>query len=174
MKVMGLQEPGYWLCWLIYYFAISTVIAGLCTLLLTWKVLPLTSGPLLFLFFWLYGLSHFGYILLMHSLFSSPRTASILATLAFFLTSFLDRLVSSTTPLPEWQRTLASLLPTISMSRGLQNIIAFEKGLKGMQTANVGTVYYGHRVSTSMWMFVVSMLLMGMMGAAVMWLRTKF
>jgi signal transduction histidine kinase len=173
MKVMGLQESGYWVCWLIYYFATSTVIAGICTILLSWKVLPLTSGGLLFLFIWLFGLSHFGYILLMHSLFTSPRTASILATLAFFLTSFLDRLVSSTTPLPEWQRTLASLLPTISMSRGLQNILTFEKGLSGLQTGNLATVYYGHRVSTSMWMYVVSMLVMALIGAVIMRIRTK-
>lgn len=173
MKVMGLKESGYWVCWLIYYFAVSTVIAGICSILLSWKVLPLTSGGLLFLFIWLYGLSNFGYILLMQSLFTSSRTASILASLAFFLTSFLDRLVSSSTPLPEWQRTLASILPTISMSRGLQNILAFEKGLSGLQTGNVAAIYYGHRVSTSMWMFVVSMLMMALFGAIIMWLRTK-
>ena len=132
MKVKGLSETSYWFSWLLYYLATSTMISGICTGLLKWKVLPLTSGGLMFLFFWLYGLSHFGYIVMMHSLFSSPRTASILATLVFFLSSFLDQLVSSSTPIPEWQRTLASLLPTISMSRGLQNILAFEKGLTGL------------------------------------------
>jgi hypothetical protein len=123
MSVMGLKAPMYWLSWFTYYISVSSVIAGISTILLNFNVLPLTSGGLLFLFFWLYGFSHFGYILMMQSIFTTPRTASIMSTLVYFLTSFLDQLVNSKTPLPEWKRTLASLLPTISMSRGLQNIL---------------------------------------------------
>jgi hypothetical protein len=138
MLLMGLSNTGYWLCWFLYYLGVSTFISLICTLLLTQaRVLPNSTFLLILLYMWLYGLSHFGYILLMQSLFrGAPRTASILTTLAFFLTSFLDQAVASRA-LGELRKGLASLLPTIAMSRAMQNIFAFEKSGMGLTTKNV-------------------------------------
>lgn len=65
MRVMGLKEVNYWVCWFIYYLGVSTSISIVCTVLISSKVLPNSSPFLLFLLFFLYGLSHFGYLLLL-------------------------------------------------------------------------------------------------------------
>ena len=101
--------------------------------------------------------------MLMQTFFKTPRTASIITTIVFFFTSFLDQAVNSPYVV-EWKKTSASLLPTISMSRAMQNIFAFETSGQGLQPSNLDALYYGHRVSTSLYMFVVSGFAMGFIG----------
>jgi hypothetical protein len=121
MKVMGMQTSGYWACWVLYYCSVSTTISAICTLLLCVKVLPCSSPGLIFLYLWLYGISNFGYVLLMQSFFKTPRTAAVISTLVFFFTSFLDQSVASPY-VDEWKKTSAAILPTIAMSRAIYNI----------------------------------------------------
>ena len=131
MKVMGLKQSWYWVSWFLYYLGIFTTISIVCTVIICAKVLPNSSRGLIFLYLWLYGLSHFGYIMLMQSFFKTPRTAAIITTLVFFFTSFIDQAVSNYA-LPEWRKALASLLPTIAMSRAIQNIFAYELSGEGL------------------------------------------
>lgn len=163
MQVMGMRPTGYWLCWLLYYSAVSTTISAMCTLLLCVKVLPNSSPGLIFLYLWLYGLSHFGYVVLMQSFFKTPRTAAVVSTLVFFFTSFLDQAVANPY-VSELQKSAGAILPTIAMSRAIVNIQAFEISGHGFQTDNVSTLYYGYRVETSLWLFVVSGVAMGLLG----------
>ena len=65
MKVMGMKESSHWLSWFIYYISVVTVISIASMLIITYNVLPNSNRFLIFLYFWLYGLSHFGYVLLM-------------------------------------------------------------------------------------------------------------
>ena len=175
MQVMGLSRRGYWLCWLLYHFLLTTVISLICAGILSSKVLPNCSFGLLFLLLWLYGLAHFGYVLLMQSFFSTPRLAAIVTTLIFFFTSFLDQAVASHA-LPGWHKTLGSLLPTVAVACAMRNIMVFDRSGLGLQTFNVNTEYYGHRVSTSLGLLVLSGVTMGVLGLindSVRWDRQK-
>jgi hypothetical protein len=126
-------------------------------------IFPVSNRGLLFLFLWLYSLSHFGYILMMSSIFTkfiiSPRAASILSTLVFFLSFFVDRAVDSYAA-SETSKTLASLIPNVAMSRGFMNIAAFDKGGAGLQNDNLSLRYMNHKVSSSMGLFVASSMFM--------------
>jgi uncharacterized membrane protein len=122
---MGLSTLMYWVHWIIHYTLFTTVITGLVTIILTDRVLPQSDGGLLYLYLWIYGMSNFGYVALMQSFFQSPRIASIITTLVYFLSQFLDQAVDSKA-LGENAKYWASLVPTIAMSRAAQNLMAFE------------------------------------------------
>lgn len=95
MRIMGLSTFWYWMHWLIYYFTLTTIISVISAIILKAKVLPRSGGGLIFLYLWIYGLSNFGYVALMQSFFKSPRIASIITTLVYFLSQFLDQAVNN-------------------------------------------------------------------------------
>ena len=90
MRMMGLTDFSYWMSWWTYYLVVVTIISILCTIIVTINVLKFSSKGLIFLYFWIYGLSLFGMIILFQSLFQSPRVASIFGTLVYFGTSFIN------------------------------------------------------------------------------------
>lgn len=64
MKIMGMTDTAYWLSWFIYYIGVSTVISLVSSLILCINVFENSSWFLIFIFFWIYGLSLYGYIVL--------------------------------------------------------------------------------------------------------------
>ncbi len=131
MKMMGLSDTIYWLSWLLFYFIIVTVISGICTVLVSIRVFENSDKSLIFLFFWSFGMSLFGYVMFFQSLFSSARIASIFSVLIYFFTSFLDFAVNNAY-VEEYRKIMASILPTIGMSRAIANISRFEKAGIGL------------------------------------------
>ena len=90
MKMMGLNDFSYWLSWWVYYFIIVSIISGLVVLVLSFNVLKYSNKGLIFLLFWIYGLSLFGLAVFLSSFFSRARVAAIAGTLVYFGTSFID------------------------------------------------------------------------------------
>ena len=62
MRMMGLSDTTYWLSWFFFYAIIVTIISLVSTILICSKVFPNSNWGLIFLFFWLFGISLFGYI----------------------------------------------------------------------------------------------------------------
>jgi len=92
--MMGLGDFAYWSSWLAYYTIINSAIV-----LLTWGILQINafhkkSAFLLFVFMWLYGQSLFGIIMIVQSLFSSPRAAGVVTTIVYMGSSLITLLVS--------------------------------------------------------------------------------
>ena len=77
MKMMGLTDFPYWLSWFVYYFLLMTIISLVSLLLVARNVFEFSDKGFIFLFFWLYGASMFGFALLVSSMFSRARVASI-------------------------------------------------------------------------------------------------
>lgn len=73
------------------------------------------------MYFFLYGLSLFGYIVLVQAFFTRALTASLVGSLFFFFSSFTDYVVDSKY-IGAAQKNWASLLQTIAIKRALFNI----------------------------------------------------
>ena len=140
MKMMGLTDFPYWLSWFVYYFLIMTIISLVSLLLVARNVFEFSNKGFIFLFFWLYGASLFGFSLLISSMFSRARVASISGTLLYFISSFVDAAVSSTT-VSEGAKTAASLLPTVSIYRGCYNLGKYESSGIGVTSENASDIY---------------------------------
>lgn len=64
MRMMGMSETAYWLSWIIYWTAINTTIATLCTLLFIVNIFQAEHGFAVWLFIWLFGQSLFGLLII--------------------------------------------------------------------------------------------------------------
>lgn len=93
MKMMGLTDFSYWLSWWVYYLIIVTIISGLVIIVLSFNVLKYSNRGLVFLIFWIYGLSLFGLAIFLQSFFFNARVAAIAGTLVYFGTSFINTAV---------------------------------------------------------------------------------
>jgi hypothetical protein len=94
MKMMGLKDFSYWLSWFCYYLIIVTLISIMCIIILSGNVIKYSSKGIIFLFFWIYGVSLFGICIFLQSFFSRARVAGITGTLVYFGTSFINIAVS--------------------------------------------------------------------------------
>jgi len=140
MKMMGLTDSSYWLSWFCYYFIVVTIISVLCLIILAPTVFKHSTKGIIFLYFWVYGLSLFGFCLLLQSFFSNARVAAITGTLIYFGTSFVDAAVSDTS-VKSGAKNLASLLSTVAVQRGAANLSIFETNGIGLTYDNIGTTY---------------------------------
>ena len=125
MKMMGLKDFSYWLSWFCYYLIIVTIISILSVIVLAFNVFKYTNKGVIFLFFWIYGLSLFGLVVFLQSFFSRARVAAISGTLVYFGTSFINAAVGDPS-VKAGPKTLASLLTTVAVSLGSNNLAQFE------------------------------------------------
>lgn len=89
MKMMGLNDFSYWMSYWFYYSIITTIISGICIGVLSINVIKASNKGLVFLIFWIYGLSLFGFATFFQAFFSRARVAAIVTTLIYFGTSFI-------------------------------------------------------------------------------------
>ena len=121
MKMMGLNDFSYWLSWWVYYMVITTIISGLCIGVLSINVLKYSNRGLVFLIFWVYGLSLFGLAVFLSSFFSRARVAAIAGTLVYFGTSFINVAVGDQS-VGTRPKNLATLLTTVGVARASNNL----------------------------------------------------
>ncbi|CAI2373293.1 unnamed protein product [Moneuplotes crassus] len=96
MKIMGLMDTPYWLSWLTYYLVINTFLSLIMMLILI-PVFEYSNKFLVFLYLWIYGMTMFSFGLLIGAFFSTGKTASIVSSMLFFLSSFLVTAVQDQT-----------------------------------------------------------------------------
>ncbi|CAN0161963.1 unnamed protein product, partial [Hapterophycus canaliculatus] len=84
MRIMGLRVWCHELSWLITGVAIFTFIAVTVSALLSWTFLPLADGGLLLVYMAAFTLSEVGMALLVASVFSKAKLASIAAPCVLF------------------------------------------------------------------------------------------
>jgi hypothetical protein len=163
MKVMGMRESSYWFSWFIYYMSICSLIAISAMLITKYYILPHSNLFLLFVYYWLYSLSLFGYSVMMTSFFTSPLIASLVSNFLYFFTHLCDYAVRSNY-LANYQKILASFLPSVAMKRGMVNMLRYERAGKGLTYGNVMEVYYGYRILDCYYMFIATFTLYFLIG----------
>lgn len=122
MRMMGMGELSYWFSWLTYYTIVNTVLVTLSWAVLMINCLDRGSGSYIWLFMWLYGQSLFGLLMIIQSLFSSPRAAAITTTLIYFGTSILSALLDADVP-RSTKIGVSFFFPTVTMIVGVQPLI---------------------------------------------------
>lgn len=64
MKMMGMSDSAYFFSWFTYFFIQVTLITILGLAMLKPIIFPNTDGGLIFLMLWIYGLSQFGFVMM--------------------------------------------------------------------------------------------------------------
>ena len=162
MKIMGLTDSPYWLSWFTYYITINTI-QSVIMLLFLLPVFENSNKLLVFLYLWFYGMTMFAFGLLIGAIFSTGKTAAIVSSMLFFLSSFLMTAVQDQT-VSETIKVWASFLPAISVQLAGVNLLEFEESGVGLQFDNMSEVFKNYRFSTTLWMNVVSFFVFSLAG----------
>ena len=160
---MGLTELSYWLSWFSYYFIYVTIISIVCTIILSFNVFKYTNKWILFLYFWIHGLSLFGFIVFISAFFGKAWVAAISGTLIYFGSSFIYIAVyDSNVKSPA--KYLASLLTTVAVSLGSNNLTMLETNGIGLNMDNISDVYEYYSFTGCLLMMVASFFLFMTLG----------
>lgn len=163
-RLIGVTDTPYWLSWLALFAAEVTLISVACAAILAFAVFSHSGFLEMLFFFWLYGMSLFGYIAVVASVFSRSVTlASVISTLFFFITSFIDLLVRSKS-MPEAFVMLASILPTVAIRRAVFVITKLEMQRRGFTFATLNDLVYNFRLTTAFVMFAFAFFLFSALG----------
>ncbi|CAG9334832.1 unnamed protein product [Blepharisma stoltei] len=146
MMIMGLSNKAYWLSWLTYYLSIYTVIAVVGSFI-SISLFKYSAPGIMFLFFWLYGLSCMTFSILISMLFSKSRSAVMLGLMIFLISYFMSFAVSDPS-LDESSKTAASLLPNIALTLGCDVLAQLENGQVGVQNDNTDSVVNNYTFGT--------------------------
>lgn len=146
MKIMGLTDFPYWLSWLSYYVVITTIQCIVMVLILI-PVFEYSNLFLIFLYLWLYGMTMFAFGLFIGSFFSTAKTAAIVGTMAFYITSFISPVVEDRS-VSEAAKTVTSFFPSVGVQLGGINLLKFEEVGIGMNFDNASEVYLNYRFAT--------------------------
>mmetsp|Transcript_37189 Transcript_37189/g.45413 ORF Transcript_37189/g.45413 Transcript_37189/m.45413 type:complete len:182 (+) Transcript_37189:883-1428(+) len=125
-RSMGISESAYWLSWFLYYTLGMTLVTLVMAALLTFLVFKYSEFQLVFVVLWLYGLSLFAYIVFISALFTKPTLASIVGSLLFFASSFVDIIVRDP-HMEEHLKLAASLVPSIAVQRCFDALAELER-----------------------------------------------
>lgn len=94
MKIMGMRDSAYFFSWFTYFTIQVTVITIIGLALLKAMVFPNSDGLLVFFFLWLYGMSLFGFCVLVSTFFNKARSATTFSAMLYFGTGFLNNVVA--------------------------------------------------------------------------------
>lgn len=115
MQMMGLSEWAFWTSWFLYYLILNIFISTSCTFVLYKWLLHHTPFMTLWLYFFVYGLSLFGFTVFCQSFFQKARNASIF-TAIFYITTFLVSILVQGPEVPSVKKYYASMVPTVVVS----------------------------------------------------------
>ncbi|CAG9334839.1 unnamed protein product [Blepharisma stoltei] len=153
MMIMGLSNKAYWLSWITYYFSVYTIIAGVGALIS--MILFKYSNPgIMFLFYWLYGISCMTFSIFISMFFSKSRSAVMLGLMAFLITYFISFAVTDHT-LDSESKTASSLLPNIAMTLGCDVLMQMENGQVGVQSDNIDEEVYHYSFGTCIYFLII-------------------
>lgn len=158
MMIMGLSNKAYWLSVITYYFSLYTVVAAVAGLLA-----PVTfrfSDPgLIFLLFWVYGISCMSYSILVSVFFSKTRSAVVLGLMIYFVSYFIS-FAANEVDVSYTNKTLGSLLPNLAISLACDVLSRFEKGQAGVQNDNLNTKIVNYSFGTGLGFLFLDSLIM--------------
>jgi len=93
----------------------------------------------------------FAYGVFISAFFSSGKTAAIVATMLFYLSSFIYTVIEGST-VAQSTKTVLSYFPAVAVQLAGTNLVAFEASGVGLTMDNASDVYLNYKFATVLWM----------------------
>ncbi|CAK9108749.1 ABC transporter A family member 1 (ABC transporter ABCA.1) (AtABCA1) (ABC one homolog protein 1) (AtAOH1) [Durusdinium trenchii] len=135
MRMMGLRYTALYLSWFVTYGLLFLVISVLVTLMTHVHLLSSSDPSLVFVYFFLFGVSIIAYCFMVSVLFSRAKTASTAGVVLFFMGFFAFFGVSSQNATAE-AKTWSCLLSPTAFGLGAQILASYEAAGMGVTWAN--------------------------------------
>ena len=140
MRMMGMKDSAYNISWAIYYTLQIILVWSEMSIITYLYLLPKSSFILIFAFYFMYGISLFGFILSLVALFNNKKTGSAAGIIIHFATFYIAHAIPKSAGI--YTRLLASLVPNIAMSQGVETLWKLEDNEMGL---NFGTMAHLHK-----------------------------
>lgn len=137
MKMMGLMDFPYMTSWFVFYLIIVLVISLLITGISSINIFPNSNKLLVFLFSMLYGLSLFGFSLIIVAILPSIRSSATTASLTHVITYFIGFAVTNPDLATSVKFPLC-LIPNVGMSLCIVNMYHYETESFGLNFSTAG------------------------------------
>ncbi|KAF6155278.1 hypothetical protein GIB67_019804 [Kingdonia uniflora] len=136
LYMMGLKDEIFYLSWLITYsiqFAISSGLITVCTM---GSLFMYSNETVVFVYFFLFGLSAIMLSFLISTFFARAKTAVAVGTLSF-LGAFLPYYMVNDPDVPMIVKVVASLFSPTAFALGTVNIADYERAHVGVRWSNI-------------------------------------
>jgi hypothetical protein len=131
MKMMGLKDSSYFLSWWVFHVILMILMAAIITGMCSINLFPNSNKLLIFLHMFFFGLSLFGFSLVVVSILPTVRSSATAATLIHLISYFLMFALRDPDS-PAGLKVSLSLFPNVAMSFGLYNLYDFEANQNGL------------------------------------------
>ncbi|POM61236.1 ABC transporter ABCA1 lipid exporter family, partial [Phytophthora palmivora] len=162
MKILGVKERVIITTWYITYTIILFFGAVLEALMGLVGLFANSSVIVIFLFFFLFGLSVLCFAFFISTIFSNARTGSFVGMIVFFLMYFVAQ--AFTDDSPEDDIAQACIMPPVALSFGLSTIADFETSGIGANFGNLNTLNVNFRLGTALQMFLLDCVFYTLLG----------
>ena len=163
MMMMGLSSFAYWLSWITYYFIIYTLLAVILTIVaVQGKIFAYSDPGLIFLYFWLFGLSCMTFSIFLSTFFSRSRTA-VLIGVPIFLGSYFASFAVSDPTVSQATKVASSLLPTVAFDLATAYLCLVETGEDGVHNGSLGDLQGNYSFSLYFIMICADICYMGLL-----------
>ncbi|TMW56586.1 hypothetical protein Poli38472_006596 [Pythium oligandrum] len=163
MRILGLQERQIIFAWFLTYVQLFLVATLLQTIGASSLLFPNSSRLLLFLFFFTFALSSFGYGFLISTLFNRARAGSFVGMGVFFMMFFVSFSFKEGTS--EHMRTLSCLLSPVAFAQGINILARVESVGIGLDSSNASEPIEGIRFIATIVMQFVAFLFYVLLGS---------
>jgi ABC-type branched-subunit amino acid transport system ATPase component len=163
IRMMGMSDLPLYAAWYTVYGAIFLVIALCVTITCAVTMFSRSDGGILFLFFWLFGLSSMALCFALSTLFSKARLASIVGAVLFIATFFPYFSVND--PLkPAIVKSAASLCSPVAFGIALDILATLESNGVGLTWGSISTVIGNASFANCLVMMAVDIVLYSVLG----------
>lgn len=163
MKMMGMGDLSLFLAWYITYGVVFCIIAFGVTIVAGSGIFSGSSPFVIFLFFWLFGLSSIAYCFVISTIFSRAKTAATVGavayTAAFFPYYAVNKATSSTIA-----KVLASFCSPAAFGLSLDVITSFEGEGQGVGFGNLFDDYQKFSAGIGITMMALDFVLYTVLG----------
>ena len=165
MMMMGLKSSAYWCSWITFYFIVYTFNCIIITIIIVgMNVFTYSSPGLIFLYFWLFGLSCLAFSIFMSVFFSKSRSA-VLVGIPIFLGSYFVSFAVDDPLMSTNKKAGTALLPCVAFSLGTKVITSLETGQMGMNVDNPDYEIYNFTHGLYFAMILIDIAYMGILAA---------
>lgn len=163
MKMMGLNDPTYFLAWFIFYLGICLVTSLICTIMSFW-IFTNINHFIFFLFTLMYSLTLYGEAFTIVAFLPSKKSSSIAATLFHIVSYYLVFAIADPATPASVQYAL-SIFPNICMGQCIKQIFFYNYQTRdGISWNTVGKVYENYSFRGGLIMMFVDLVFWGALG----------
>jgi ATP-binding cassette subfamily A (ABC1) protein 3 len=144
MMIMGLSTAPFYGSWIFTYCIFQLITAGLCAILLKATMLPKSDVFIIFLLFFLFGLSNITLSGAMSSFFSKSRIAALVAPVLFFIFAVPTFALPASTP--AGTLIFLSLMSPTAFANGMK-VLVDQEIAGGATWAGLNKSFNGYPIS---------------------------